>query len=638
MVRRSISTLLLVSALCGVAFAQWTAIPDEPSVWSYGDSIGSYTIPTGASAAVFANGKFWVIGGYGQFNLNWGIGSDRVQLKEGTRAWDWNRQSKVSAFNGTTWESAGTQDLLVSTGDVVYIDALSFWVLDDLSTKVFPNDFIKVVSGRGIQAGENNSFALVVDSVVYDAGVTTVTLKPTCCGWMHIPETWVSDVNDKIYVTTAVGHTGMNNFGQLNGGTNAGRYPPLLSNGNFSYSQTTSGAWDKDGDGTKEIYVFGGYPNWTPNEVDIYNPVTGMWSNGANCPLGAGNVGVIGKGGQVGGKFVWNTVDNQFAIYDFASDTWTTDDVGVLVLNRRANILGFTGSGFGTNGTAYILTGVGTGKKLLRYPVLTGEYFEMAPPPITGMRASAITHANRYILAFGGTTLGESDFSAASLSDDIQIYDTQTDTWTVSSIKMPYKGANVAVGIDPDTGWIYLTGGFIGYNPDADPPTNAAHPLCTRAAYKIHVNQLITPPTVTVNGKLGLEFHVNPAAVTGTLQVYAVGGNTVLETKSLTLDGSGNFTTNLTLGPGNYDLRFGAPNYLWKRLGNVALAAGPNNVGTVNLFCGDGNANNQIELGDLNQVLINFGGVGVGDLNGDGSVGLADLNIVLVNFGKAGDN
>ncbi|MEP0765136.1 MAG: hypothetical protein HRF45_01150 [Fimbriimonadia bacterium] len=626
MVRRGISTLLVASALCGAAVAQWTQIADDPCVWSYGDSIGNYAVPTMGSASTFANGKFWVIGGYGMFDLSWGVGSDRVQLKEGTRAWDWNRQSKVSAYTGAAWETAGTQDLLVNTGDVVYNDALSVYMLGDLSTTIFPGDFVKIVSGRGIQAGENNSFGLVVNQVVYDAGVTYLVFEGTCCSWMHVPDTWINDPDDKIYITTSLGHTGMNNWdtepGGVADGYNAGAYPPLLSNGNFSYAQTNCGAYDKDNDGTKEIYVFGGYPNWKPGDVDIYNPATGEWSSGASVTYGGE---ARGAGGQVGDKFVWNTLDNNMEVYDFATDTWTEDPIGAgYTVNRRANIVGI-------GGTAYILSGP---NRLDAYVPLSGVVTPKAAPPVTGWRASAISYLDRYLIAFGGT-MAENDF--ATLVDDIQIYDTTTDTWTVSSVKMPYKGANVAVGLDPVSGTVYLTGGVVGYNPDADPPNNASHPANTKEAYKIHISQLI-PTTVSVSGKLGLEFHVNVGSVTGTLEVYAVGGGTVLETKSLTLDGSGNFTTTLTLGPGNYDLRFGAPNYLWKRLGNVVLSGGSNNVGTVNLICGDGNANNQIELGDLNQVLINFGGTGSGDYDGSGSVGLADLNIVLVNFGKTGDN
>jgi len=48
---------------------------------------------------------------------------------------------------------------------------------------------------------------------------------------------------------------------------------------------------------------------------------------------------------------------------------------------------------------------------------------------------------------------------------------------------------------------------------------------------------------------------------------------------------------------------------------------------------GDANGDGSVDLADLNAVLGNFGGSGLGDVDNDGSVDLADLNIVLGNFG-----
>lgn len=54
---------------------------------------------------------------------------------------------------------------------------------------------------------------------------------------------------------------------------------------------------------------------------------------------------------------------------------------------------------------------------------------------------------------------------------------------------------------------------------------------------------------------------------------------------------------------------------------------------------GDADADGDVDLGDLNIVLFNFGTVGLpknteGDVTGDGNCDLADLNLVLFNFGK----
>ncbi len=49
---------------------------------------------------------------------------------------------------------------------------------------------------------------------------------------------------------------------------------------------------------------------------------------------------------------------------------------------------------------------------------------------------------------------------------------------------------------------------------------------------------------------------------------------------------------------------------------------------------GDTNADDVVDLSDLNAVRNNFGGAGLGDSNFDGVVDLADLNEVRNNFGQ----
>jgi hypothetical protein len=60
----------------------------------------------------------------------------------------------------------------------------------------------------------------------------------------------------------------------------------------------------------------------------------------------------------------------------------------------------------------------------------------------------------------------------------------------------------------------------------------------------------------------------------------------------------------------------------------------PNRV-RVGFVCpGDANLDGSIDLGDLNEVLANFGtSASLGDVTGDGEVNLADLNLVLATFG-----
>lgn len=61
---------------------------------------------------------------------------------------------------------------------------------------------------------------------------------------------------------------------------------------------------------------------------------------------------------------------------------------------------------------------------------------------------------------------------------------------------------------------------------------------------------------------------------------------------------------------------------------------------TIAIYCpGDTDGNQNINFGDLNTVLAQFGqtaGIYTGDVNGDGDVNFADLNLVLANFGAIG--
>ncbi|GMV36635.1 MAG: hypothetical protein AMXMBFR61_11430 [Fimbriimonadales bacterium] len=152
---------------------------------------------------------------------------------------------------------------------------------------------------------------------------------------------------------------------------------------------------------------------------------------------------------------------------------------------------------------------------------------------------------------------------------------------------------------------------------------------------QVRVGSAMAPPNVS--GTLGLEFHVAPQSMMGVLEVYQPGGVVPIEIVSLSLTTVGGFSAALTVAPGAYDLRFGAQHFLTKRLPNVALAWGNNDVGYVPLTNGDAMADNAVGLADLNAVLLAFGGPSP-DLDGDGLVSLPDLNIVLVNFGKVGDN
>jgi hypothetical protein len=79
-------------------------------------------------------------------------------------------------------------------------------------------------------------------------------------------------------------------------------------------------------------------------------------------------------------------------------------------------------------------------------------------------------------------------------------------------------------------------------------------------------------------------------------------------------------------------------------LGDGSLVeAAIDDVRVFGVFCedaqcpGDANGDGSVDLADLNAVLGNFGGTGIGDVDNDGAVNLADLNLVLAAFGSTCD-
>lgn len=75
----------------------------------------------------------------------------------------------------------------------------------------------------------------------------------------------------------------------------------------------------------------------------------------------------------------------------------------------------------------------------------------------------------------------------------------------------------------------------------------------------------------------------------------------------------------------------------WLATEHVFTAGGDQHV-TWQFVTGDADGDNQVGLGDLNQVLVSFASTDNpdADVDGDGTVGLGDLNVVLINFAKTG--
>jgi hypothetical protein len=110
---------------------------------------------------------------------------------------------------------------------------------------------------------------------------------------------------------------------------------------------------------------------------------------------------------------------------------------------------------------------------------------------------------------------------------------------------------------------------------------------------------------------------------------------TPVHSAELSPDSAGDFTMMVT--PGTYDVAVKGDRWLRVIMEDVEIPSG----GPVSFYLGtngDADGDNVVGIGDLNVVLMAFGGQSPtpADLNGRDGIDLDDLNIVLVGFGKQG--
>ncbi|MBL8047204.1 MAG: cadherin-like domain-containing protein [Chthonomonas sp.] len=157
------------------------------------------------------------------------------------------------------------------------------------------------------------------------------------------------------------------------------------------------------------------------------------------------------------------------------------------------------------------------------------------------------------------------------------------------------------------------------------------------------VNLTVPASDQVLTGNITLDqFSVSPAGQLITIEVYAVGGNTVLRSGSAVLDGSGNysFTLGSPLAAGNYDVRVKGSHWLAKRLTNRAFSATAASGLNGTLTNGDVNGDNIVDIADYSLLAAAFdlATSGPEDLNGDGLVDIADYTILATSFDLSGDN
>lgn len=144
-------------------------------------------------------------------------------------------------------------------------------------------------------------------------------------------------------------------------------------------------------------------------------------------------------------------------------------------------------------------------------------------------------------------------------------------------------------------------------------------------------------PVATVYGNVVRQFYLGGAGMTGTLEFRDPNTLTVLHSRPITLDASGNYAAT-TVPVGTYDVALKLHNWLRQVLEDVAISDPSTSGVNLTVINGDANGDNSVDLIDLNWVMVNFGQSGqvMGNLNWDAQVDILDLNITMINFGLVG--
>ena len=254
-------------------------------------------------------------------------------------------------------------------------------------------------------------------------------------------------------------------------------------------------------------YGFSSSLGGNTNQTRLYNISTDSWSAGAAAPLPARAEAAYGDTTHGGFLYVIGG-DNSAGVlsdlqrYDPVTDTWTTltsmptaragaaaavIDDGIFVIGGRQSTSG------PCSGGPYL----GTVEK---YDVDTNTWSTVAPLPNPRSDLAAVAHGGK-IFVFGGCT---GTASAPSVTNEADMYDPQTNTWTTGLASMPTPRASLVAGHSGDK--VYAIGGTDGVSASS-----------VNEVYDIPNNSWSTnTPMPTARQEAGVNSHGG--------RVYVVGG------------------------------------------------------------------------------------------------------------------
>ena len=150
-----------------------------------------------------------------------------------------------------------------------------------------------------------------------------------------------------------------------------------------------------------------------------------------------------------------------------------------------------------------------------------------------------------------------------------------------------------------------------------------------------------------ISGKVELQDYA-ASQVLGTpvtIEVRLAGSTTPLQTQTVLLGASGDFSFTAHVGAGVYDITAKASHWLRQKIGSLVITtAGASNL-AFSLVNGDITGDNAVSLADFGLLKRSYGSMpgnsnwnSDADLDGNGSVGLGDFGILKRNYSMSGDD
>jgi hypothetical protein len=218
-------------------------------------------------------------------------------------------------------------------------------------------------------------------------------------------------------------------FGLCGYNNGRGNLSPMVGEGT-GYTMGQGFAYDSDGDGTEEIYVMGGYPQWG-DDMARYDPDTNSWSS---VELGDSD-GLYMDGGGVIGSHWYKVHKPGFLMdYDLTTDTYAAD---IAIANLPDP--GFGAASAVVNNLLYVFDNSDAAGVVYEIDPIGATFATKSAAPIPVREAAAVVYAppgwGDLVYLLGGRTEG----AGSSNIDNIQIYNPATDTWFLSPDKIPTK-------------------------------------------------------------------------------------------------------------------------------------------------------------------------------------------------------